>query len=368
MPYRLVSAPPPARKAFATRVADGLRNRAGVLLALAVALATVAGAAAVVAPPSREAAALSARGGPAPGSTLPGRAGALAPGAGHRLAATRTRSAARSSAKGATPADTPLAAASSPEPASSTSAASAAAAGSGAFPGAPEAGHIIRGAAVGLNSDPGGRQEVPTGTPLAIHRLYVSAGAGDLAVPGGPVARAILADQSAGRIPLVSVKPGPFASTAAGAYDSQFRAFFAWTERQAEYTCVIVDHEPENDLKGAPMAAQVQLASDFRHAQERVRADLDAVTGGHATRTSFGGSLMTYGDTPYAEKGFARRTSSSRPPVRGTGPAWTSTPSPPSHRPGRNGPMPWRRPAATASASPSPSSASAPPTRSRRPG
>jgi hypothetical protein len=164
---------------------------------------------------------------------------------------------------------------------------------------------LIWGAAVGLNSDPHARHEAATGTPLAIHRIYFNAGAGDLAVPSGPIARAVLADHAKGRIPLVSLKPGSFASTAGGAYDSRFRAFFAWTEAQAKYTYVIVNHEPENDMKGAPMSTQVQMATDFRNAQQRVRADLDAVTGGHAKRTSFGGSLMTYTDTPHARKEFA---------------------------------------------------------------
>ena len=47
------------------------------------------------------------------------------------------------------------------------------------------------------------------------------------------------------------------------------------------------------------------MATHVLNAQLRVHADLDAFTGGHAKRTSFGGSLMTYSDKPHARKEFA---------------------------------------------------------------
>jgi len=161
-----------------------------------------------------------------------------------------------------------------------------------AFPGDPGAGHVLLGVA--------GTQvtghELATGRKLA-HRIYFRKGISDFAVPNGPIARAILAEQAAGRVPVVSAKPG-IAATATGQYDGQLRAFFAWADALPKVTFLIVHHEPENDAVGEPAAVRHQLAADFRAAQQHVRAALDAATGGHPRHVSFGGSLMTYTLTP----------------------------------------------------------------------
>ena len=157
-----------------------------------------------------------------------------------------------------------------------------------AFPGDPGAGHLLLGAAGSqLSAD-----EQATGRKLA-HRIYFNKGISDFAVPNGPIARAILAEQAAGRIPVVSAKPG-IAATASGQYDGTLRAFFAWADALPKVSFVIVHHEPENDAVGKPAAVRFQLAADFRAAQRHVRAALSAATGGHPRHVSFGGSLMTY--------------------------------------------------------------------------
>jgi hypothetical protein len=168
-----------------------------------------------------------------------------------------------------------------------------------AFPGDPGPGHIVLGVA-GPNI---AGHEAATATKLA-HRIYFNRGITDLAVPNGPVAKAILAEQAAGRIPVVSEKTG-IAATATGRYDSQLTAFFAWADALPKTTFVIIHHEPENDAKGLGAAAQHTLAAQYRAAQRHVRAALTAATCGHPHHVSFGGSLMTYSLTPQGTAKFA---------------------------------------------------------------
>jgi hypothetical protein len=160
------------------------------------------------------------------------------------------------------------------------------------FPGDPGAGHVL----LGVAGTQVAGHELATGRKLA-HRIYFNKGISDFAVPNGPIARAILAEQAAGRIPVVSAKPGVTA-TAGGRYDSRLRTFFAWADALPKVTFLIVHHEPENDAVGKPAAVRLELAADFRAAQQHVRAALTAATGGHPRHVSFGGSLMTYTLTP----------------------------------------------------------------------
>jgi hypothetical protein len=169
----------------------------------------------------------------------------------------------------------------------------------GTFPGDPGRGRVVLGVA-GTNIS---GHEQAGGKKLA-HRLYFNKGISDFAVPAGPIARAILAEQAAGRIPVVSEKTG-IAATATGRYDAQLRAFFAWADALPRTTFVIIHHEPENDAKGQGAAAQHQLAADFRAAQQHVRAALDAATSGHPKHVSFGGSLMTYSLSKQGRAKFA---------------------------------------------------------------
>jgi hypothetical protein len=177
-----------------------------------------------------------------------------------------------------------------------TAAAGAAGAASSAcpttFPGDPGAGRVL----LGVAGTQVAGHELATGRKLA-HRIYFNKGISDFAVPNGPIARAILAEQAAGRIPVVSAKPG-IAATATGRYDAQLRTFFTWADALPKVTFVIVHHEPENDAVGKPAAVRHQLAADFRAAQQHVRAALTAATGGSPQHVSFGGSLMTYTLTP----------------------------------------------------------------------
>jgi hypothetical protein len=157
-----------------------------------------------------------------------------------------------------------------------------------AFPGDPGTGRVL----LGVAGTQVAGHELATGRKLA-HRLYFAQGISDFAVPNGPIARAILAEQAAGRIPVVSAKPG-IAATATGQYDSRLTAFFAWADALPKVSFVIVHHEPENDAVGRPASVRHRLSADFRAAQRHVRAALDVATRGHPRRVSFGGSLMTY--------------------------------------------------------------------------
>lgn len=167
------------------------------------------------------------------------------------------------------------------------------------FPGDPGAGQVVLGVA-GTNI---AGYEQGTTSKLA-HRIYFNKGIADLAVPNGPVARAIRAEQAAGRIPVISEKTG-IADTAAGRFDAQLKAFFAWADALPKTTFVIIHHEPENDAKGQGAAAQHVLAANFRAAQQHVRAALSAATGGHPKHVSFGGSLMTYSFSAQGRAKFA---------------------------------------------------------------
>lgn len=173
------------------------------------------------------------------------------------------------------------------------------AASSAAFPGDPGTGKVMLGVA---GTDISGLEKA-TATKLA-HRIYFHKGISDLAVPNGPVARAIRAEQAAGRIPVVSEKTG-IAATATGRYDTQLKAFFAWADALPKTTFVIIHHEPENDAKGLGAAAQHTLAAEFRAAQQHVRSALNAATGGHPRHVSFGGSLMTYSLSAQGRARFA---------------------------------------------------------------
>ena len=156
------------------------------------------------------------------------------------------------------------------------------------FPGDPGTGHVLLGVA---GTQVAGHEQA-TGRKLA-HRIYFNKGISDFAVPNGPIARAILAEQAAGRIPVVSAKPG-ITATATGRYDGQLQAFFAWVDALPKVTFLIVHHEPENDAVGKPAGVRHKQATDFRAAQQHVRAALNAATGGRPRHVSFGGSLMTY--------------------------------------------------------------------------
>jgi hypothetical protein len=173
------------------------------------------------------------------------------------------------------------------------------------FPGDPGPGKLILGAATDGNGDPGPLEQLG-GKKLA-RRRYWNGGIADFAVPNGPIARAILEDHAAGRIPVPSGKPG-IADTAAGRYDAQLQTFFAWCLKQPKDIVVFVHHEPENDQVKQPAAVQHQLAADFRGCQQKVRAALTAATSasGKPNRTvAFGGSLMTYSLSAQGKAKFA---------------------------------------------------------------
>lgn len=84
--------------------------------------------------------------------------------------------------------------------------------------------------------------------PVAVYHQYWS-NVSDLSVPSGPMAKAVQADHTAGRLPLVSwhVPAANWAGGAAGAYDSLIDAWISWCEGLAKPVFWVVNHEPEND-------------------------------------------------------------------------------------------------------------------------
>ena len=158
------------------------------------------------------------------------------------------------------------------------------------FPGDPGPGRILLGAATrGGNLARIAEHENATGRRL-VRRRYWNDGTVDL---DGPVRQAVLEDHRAGRIPAPSIKPGPFGTIAGSqAAQDKVRAFVQWAEQQPHPTWLIVDHEPENNLKGQPADAQHAGAAKFRADQQTIRQIINDVTGGKPRRLSFGGSLM----------------------------------------------------------------------------
>jgi len=147
------------------------------------------------------------------------------------------------------------------------------------FPGDPGPGRIVVGAIVSGGAGDADGFEKATGAKLGVHRAYWNNGISDLA-PNGPAMSYIRAEQAAGRIPHVSVKLN-WQQTAAGAYDTQLRAFRDAVEALPKPVWLTVNHEPEND--GQPAAAFV---AEQRHIRKVIG------TGLH--RLAFIGSLMAY--------------------------------------------------------------------------
>jgi hypothetical protein len=158
------------------------------------------------------------------------------------------------------------------------------------FPGDPGPGKLVVGAIVSGHAGDADAWEKATGAKLGEHRVYYRAGIGDLA---GPALAFIDAEHTAGRMPVVSIKPGLWADVAAGKFDAQLAAFAKAVESRAKPVKLIVNHEPQNDLTGLPKGGQLGTAADFRAAQARVRKAI----GTGLQRLSFGGSLMAYGWT-----------------------------------------------------------------------
>jgi LysM repeat protein len=158
------------------------------------------------------------------------------------------------------------------------------------FPGDPGVGRILLGVATH-----GGALGRVTEHENAVHkrlvrRRYWNDGVGDL---NAAVRFGITDDHRAGRIPCVSIKPGPFGTIASSsAAQDALRSFVVWAERQPLPIFFVVDHEPENNLKGQPADAQHAGASKFRADQQKIREIITEVTAGKPHRISFGGSLM----------------------------------------------------------------------------
>ena len=175
----------------------------------------------------------------------------------------------------------------------------------GRFPGDPGPGKVI----VGLATTRGDltqlqQREQALGSGLAF-RVYDNGGIGDLAVPGGPIAKKVLRDHAAGRITVCSPKPG-IEALAAHRHETELVAFFRWLEQQPGVTYVTVHHEPENDWTAdhGNLPAMAKHAADYREAQRWVRACLNKAAGGKPKRTVFIGSLLTYSWTAQGKAKF----------------------------------------------------------------
>lgn len=168
------------------------------------------------------------------------------------------------------------------------------------FPGDPGPGRILLGVATaGGNLPRVDEHEKAVGRRL-VRRRYLNNGMTDLAAP---IRKWITEDHKAGRIPAPSIKPGPFGTIASGKWDTQIRDYVGWAEQQPLPIFQIIDHEPENNLKGQPAQAQHDGAAKFRADQQHMRALIDEVTGGKPKRLSFGGSLLGYNWSTGARSG-----------------------------------------------------------------
>lgn len=125
--------------------------------------------------------------------------------------------------------------------------------------------------------------------PLARRTYYQPSDGVAPILPNGAARLRIQEDHKAGRIPVISIRPGSFAEIAAGKFDLELTAFRAWCEAQPLPVHLLVWHEPEN--KGMSPV-------DFCAAQTRVRRAI----GTGLKRLSFGGSLMTYTWNPVSNR------------------------------------------------------------------
>lgn len=161
------------------------------------------------------------------------------------------------------------------------------------FPGDPGKNRAVFGIAPGQDSRANlAATEKAVGLgPLAFRQYH--GGSADFAVPNGVLAQQILLDHAAGRVPVISPKPG-IEALAAHQHGPELEAFFGWTESLPHYTFVIVHHEAENDWKGDSLAQYVTHAADYRAAQQWVRTCLNKAAKGKPKKTAFLGSLMSW--------------------------------------------------------------------------
>lgn len=164
------------------------------------------------------------------------------------------------------------------------------------FPGDPGSGKAIFGVAPGQDS----REslvalEKEVGGPLAFRQYH--GGSADFAVPNGYLAKAIMADHKAGRVPVISPKPG--IEQMAAHYDplrTIIVKFLKWLEAQPGITYVILHHEGENDWKSDffDLVKYKKHQADYRAAQQWFRALMNEAIGPKPKKVGFIGSLLSY--------------------------------------------------------------------------
>lgn len=131
------------------------------------------------------------------------------------------------------------------------------------FPGDVEPGRLRWGAAVGGNSDPAPRHEIPAGTVMGLHRTYFRWDQRTTSMIS-----TASDDMDAGRLPWVSVKTPAWAEMAAGAHDDEIDEMLLALDGLDGPVWLTVWHEPENDPG---------TAADWRGMQVRVRQRMDAL-------------------------------------------------------------------------------------------
>lgn len=109
-----------------------------------------------------------------------------------------------------------------------------------AYPGQPRPGTVLWGAAVGQNSDPAPRHEVPTGEPLSVRRTFYQWNHRT-----GYMIQTVTEDVSRGRLPWVSIKTPGWQEMASGAHDADIDAMLRALDRIDGPVWLTIHHEPE---------------------------------------------------------------------------------------------------------------------------
>jgi hypothetical protein len=182
----------------------------------------------------------------------------------------------------------------------------------GRFPGDPGPGHVI----VGLAEDEEAKMtalQKALGKPPA-RREYSQGGSGtdngiDAIRPGGETERFIKQNWAAGRVPVVSFKPGQ-EQMAAHQFHDQLVGFCKRTNDAAKaagkVVIVIVHHEFENDWKSdaGNLTKYPQHQATSRECQRWFRACLNEACGGRPSNIAFAGCMMTYSWSDQGRKKF----------------------------------------------------------------
>jgi Cellulase (glycosyl hydrolase family 5) len=109
-----------------------------------------------------------------------------------------------------------------------------------AYPGRPSAGKIYWGAAVGGNTDPTSRHEIPAGAPLAVRRTFFQ-----WSQRSGYMVNIASGDIANGRLPWVSVKTPPWQEMADGLHDAEIDEMLLALDGIGGPVWLTVHHEPE---------------------------------------------------------------------------------------------------------------------------